>query len=112
MLSFLKENKPPKDIKALRSDVLEFIKEQLKKAQSGEGQNIRGIQLYINCDTKDKFLYESAVYINDLDKFKNEVQKIADDFAIELPVSWSFQVVFDEAVPPEAIKSSPLQIAL
>ena len=112
MLIFLKENKPPKDIKALRSDVLEFIKEQLKKAESGEGQNIRGIQLYINCDTKDKFLYESAVYINDLDKFKNEVQKIADDFAIELPVSWSFQVVFDEAVPPEAIKSSPLQIAL
>jgi len=53
MLSFLNEKRSSKDIKTLRSDILDFIKDQLKKAESGEGQNIKGLQLYINCDAKD-----------------------------------------------------------
>ena len=112
MLSFLKQNKSPKDIKTLRSDILDFLKEQLKKAESGEGENIRGLQLYINCNTEDKFLYEGAMYMNNQDKFKEEVQKIADDFAIELPENWFLQIMFDDPVPPEAIKPSALDIAL
>ena len=101
MLSFLNEKRSSKDIKTLRSDILDFIKEQLKKAESGEGQNIKGLQLYITCDAKDKFVYEGAVYVNSPDKFKEEVQKIADDFAIDLPASWSLHVMFDEDVPEE-----------
>jgi len=112
MLSFLNEKRSSKDIKTLRSDILDFIKDQLKKAESGEGQNIKGLQLYINCDAKDKFVYESAVYESSQDKFKEEVQKIADDFAIDLPASWSLQMTFDEDVPEEAIRSSHLRIAL
>ena len=112
MLSFLNEKRSSKDIKTLRSDILDFIKEQLKKAESGEGQNIKGLQLYINCDAKDKFVYEGAVYVNSPDKFKEEVQKIADDFAIDLPVSWSLHFMFDEDVPEEVIRSMQLQMAL
>jgi hypothetical protein len=112
MLSFLNEKRSSKDIKTLRSDILDFIKEQLKKAESGEGQNIKGLQLYINCDAKDKFVYESVVYLNSQDKFKEEVQKIADDFAIDLPPGWSWQVIFDEEVPEEAIRSPQLRMAL
>jgi hypothetical protein len=112
MLSFLKQNKAPKDIKTLRSDLLGFIKDQLKKAESGEGENIRGLQLYINCDDQYKFLYEGAVYINDQEKFKEEVQKIADDFAIALPADWMLQIMFDEEVPQEAIQSAALDVAL
>ena len=33
MLNFLKQNKSPKDIKTLRNDLLDFIKDQLKKDQ-------------------------------------------------------------------------------
>jgi len=112
MLSFLKQNRSPKDIKMLRSDLLAFIKEQLKKAESGEGKNIKGLQLYITCSEENKFLYESAVYINGQEKFKEEVQKIADDFAIELPANWFLQVIFDEPAPPEAIKGSTSDAAL
>jgi hypothetical protein len=112
MLSFLKQNKVPKDIKTLRSDLLDFIKEQLKKAESGEGENIRGLQLYINCDDQCKFLYEGAVHVNDAEKFREEVQKIADDFAISIPAGWMLQVMFDEEAPEEAIQSSKLDVSL
>jgi hypothetical protein len=112
MLSFLKQNKAPKDIKTLRSDLLDFIKDQLKKAESGEGENIKGLQLYINCDDQYKFLYEGAVYTNDQERFREEVQKIADDFAIGLPAEWMLQVMFDEEVPQEAIQSSMLDVSL
>ena len=81
MLSFLKKDKQPKDVKMLRSDLLDFIKSQLKKAE-GEGADIKGMHLYINCDAQDKFIYDSAVYINNTEQFKEEVQRIADDFDI------------------------------
>ncbi len=112
MLNFLRQNKSPKDIKILRSDILDFIKEQLKKAESGEGTNIRGIQLFITCHAQDKFLYEGALYTNEEYRFKEDVQKIADDFAIALPTNWQLQVMFDETIPPEAISASNLDIAL
>ncbi|MEP6467295.1 MAG: FHA domain-containing protein [Parafilimonas sp.] len=112
MLNFLKQNKSPKDIKTLRSDILDFIKDQLKKADSGEGKNIRGLYLYINSLPENRFMYEGALYVDDQEKFKEEIQKIADDFAIALPASWQLQIMFDEAAPPEAITSSELDIAL
>lgn len=111
MLGFLKQHKSPKDIKTLRSGLLDFIKEQLKKAE-GEGADIKGMHLYINCNAQDKFLYDGAVHINDPDLFKEEVQKIADDFAIGLPAGWQFQIICDDEVPPEAIQSSTLDAAL
>jgi hypothetical protein len=110
MLNFLKQK--PKDIKALRSELLDFIKEQLRKAESGEGENIKGLQLYVNCAPQDKFLYESALYVEDKDKLKDEIQKIADDFAIAFPSTWLLQILFDETVPPEAIRSANLDVAL
>lgn len=111
MLSFLKKDKQPKDVKTLRSDLLDFIKDQLKKAE-GEGADIKGMHLYINCNAQDKFLYDSAVYINNTDQFKEEVQRIADDFDISLHAGWQFQVFCDEEVPPEAIQSGGLGAAL
>jgi len=60
MLNFLKQK--PKDIKTLRSEILDFIKLQLKKAESGEGENIKCLQLYVTCNAQDKFLYEGALH--------------------------------------------------
>lgn len=108
----LLKQKSAKDIKTLRSDILDFIKEQLKKAESGEGENIKGLVLYIFCDAQYKYLYDGALYVEDQEKFKDEVQKIADDFAIALPATWQLQMIFDEPVPPEAIKSPEMDVAL
>jgi hypothetical protein len=51
MFDFFKKNteNSSKDVKTVREALLHFIKEQLKKAEGGEGSNIKGIQLFITC---------------------------------------------------------------
>lgn len=112
MLNFSKQKKQPKDIKTLRSDILDFIKDQLKKAESGEGENIRGLHLYINASPENRFMYEAAMHVEQPDELKEDIQKIADDFAINLPSTWNLQILVDEQIPPEAIQSSDVDVAL
>ena len=112
MLDLFKQQKT-KDVKLLRSYILDFIKDQLKKTESGEGGNIRGLQLYITCPEHEKYIYASAVYLEQEDRFKaEEVQKIADDFAIALPEQWSMDIVFASEAPTEAITATDADIAL
>lgn len=104
MFDFLKQGKP-QDVKAIRSSILQAIKEQLQKAEGGEGKNIKGLTLYISCSDEEKHLYESAVFAEEENKFKeDEVQRIADDYAISLPADWTFEIMFEETLPLEAIK--------
>ncbi len=111
MFSIFKENSPS-DVKEIRERLLQFIKEQLQKAEGGEGGNIRAITLYISCDENQKHLYEAAVYFNEDDRFKDdEVQKIADDYAIDLPANWIMDILFDSA-PAEAIEAKNVNAAL
>jgi hypothetical protein len=101
------------DAKSIRDRLLHFIKEQLQKVEGGEGSNIKGLHLFIDCSNVEKYMYESAVYFDEQDKFKNdEVQKIADDFAIDLPENWMMEIVFTEDIPPEAVKVPGLEAAL
>lgn len=111
MFNFLKNR--PKDIKGIRRALLQFIKDQLQKAEGGEGDNIRGMYLYIICVQADKYLFEKAIYADEVNRFKEEeVQKIADDFAIDLPSTWTLQISFVETAPPEAIKAQDVDAAL
>ncbi len=114
MLDIFKRNTPgrPVDVKTIRESLLQFIKQRLKKAEGGEGGNIKGIQVFIACSQEEKHLYEAAVYIEDSERFKNEVQKIADDYAIELPDSWTMETIFTENLPAEAVKIPELDAAL
>ena len=101
MFNFFKER--PRDVKSIRNILLQFIKEKLQRAQGGEGANIMGIYLFINCSVSEKHLYEAAVFANIPGKFKNEeVQKIADDYAITLSPSFKFEVEFTDKFPPQA----------
>ena len=101
------------DAKSIRDRLLHFIKEQLQKVEGGEGSNIKGLHLFIGCSNVEKYMYESAVYFDEQDKFKNdEVQKIADDFAIDLPENWVMEIVFTEDIPTEAVKVPGLEAAL
>jgi len=112
MLDLFKQQKT-KDVKLLRSYILDFIKEQLKKTESGEGNNIRGLHLYSTCSEQEKYIYASALYLEEEGRFKEEeVQKIADDFAIALPENWWMEIVFTQEAPPEAIKATEADIAL
>jgi hypothetical protein len=103
----------PRDVKEIRSALLQFIKELLQRVEGGEGSNIKGLFLYINCTEEEKHLYEAALYHDLPGKFKeDEVQKIADDFAISLPRNWTFETIFSADPPPEAIKARNLDAAL
>ena len=114
MFDFFKKQKTDgsKDVKSIRDGLLQFMKEQLQKAEGGEGANIRGLYLFINCTEPEKHLYEAAVYLEDETRFREEVQRIADDFAIDLPDNWTLETNFTNEVPAQAIKSSDASISL
>jgi hypothetical protein len=102
----------PQDVKAIREAFLVFIKQELQKMEGGEGKNIKGFQLYISCEPSEEFMYESAVFSAEEGRFKNEIQRIADDYAIDLPESWSMETVFVEELPDRGIKMENLNAAL
>ncbi|MEO5892097.1 MAG: FHA domain-containing protein [Ferruginibacter sp.] len=103
----------PKDVKEIRSALLQFIKEQLQKTEGGEGRNITGLYLFIYCSDEEKYLYESAVSSGMPGKFKEEeIQKIADDYAIELPAAWILEIAFTNDIPAEAIRAKNIDTAL
>ena len=106
-------NGRPKDVKEIRNAMLQFIKEQLQKTEGGEGSNITGIYLFVKCTEDERYLYEAALYYDKPDKFKNEeVQKIADDFAIDLPPSWILEINFTNEFPTEATRGKIIDVAL
>jgi hypothetical protein len=102
----------PQDVKSLRDALLRSIKEELQIVEGGEGKHIRGIQLFITCTENERHIYESAVYIEEPQLFKQEVQRIADDFAIELPTGWTLEVTFVDDLPSEAKKLTDVKAAL
>lgn len=114
MFDFFKQQKDnsPKDVKSIRDRLLQFIKEQLQKTEGGEGGNIRGLYLFLDCIDAEKHLYEAAVYKEEEDRFKEEIQKIADDFSIDLPGNWSMEINFEKDVPGEAVRANGISAGL
>ncbi|RVT97362.1 FHA domain-containing protein [Mucilaginibacter limnophilus] len=102
----------PVDVKGVRHALLQFIKQELQKVEGGEGANIKGLCLYLNPGAADRHVYEAAVYADDADKLKDEIQRVADDYAVELPASWSLDVMFDGEVPAAAIQAIAIDAAL
>jgi hypothetical protein len=111
MFNILKSR--PKDVKSIRGAILTFIKEQLQNVEGGEGGNIKGLTLYVQCNAEERYLYEGAVYYADESRFKTEeIQKIADDFAIALPDNWTLDIVFVNQLPPDAVRAEKTGVAL
>ncbi|GAB3931993.1 FHA domain-containing protein [Mucilaginibacter myungsuensis] len=102
----------PNDVKGVRDALLRALKEHLQKAEGGEGRNIKGINLFITAPTADKHLYESAVHHNEPELFRDEIQRIADDYDIGLPLTWELEVVFTDEVPSEAIPLNEVDAAI
>ena len=96
------ENEHSADVKTARAAILKKIKSELQKAEGGEGSHITGIDLFIAAPDNQKHVYEAAVYADDPGKLKDEIQKIADDYALGLPVSWTLDVSYKAELPPEA----------
>lgn len=102
----------PLDVKVVRAQVLQFIKEELQKSEGGEGANIHALQFFAAPVAVEKHLYEAAVYITEPGKFKQEVQRIADDFAVNLPPEWKLEIRIQEILPSQSIKYNNLPLSL
>jgi len=114
MFNFFNKGIPekPQDVKTIREALLFFIRQELQKMEGGEGRHIKGFELFISCTPGERFMYDSAVFFEDEERFKNEIQRIADDFAIDLPDKWGMQVHFTDELPKEGIKMEALEVAL
>lgn len=109
---FKKTEETALDVKLVRDKLRHFIKEQLQQWQGGEGRNIRSMQLYLFCSEEEKNVYESAVYSSEDGRFKElEIQRLADDYALNLPDEWSFDIFFAPA-PAEAVAAPDVPAAL
>lgn len=113
MFNLFKNNdkEQPTDVKALRDSILRFVKDQLQKME-GEGGRVKGLQLFIGCAVEDKHLYETALHTDDPKYFKDEVQRIADDYALQLPSGWMMEVEFVDEAPVEATRAQKMPVAL
>lgn len=113
MFDFLKsKGNAPSDVKEIRQQLLAFIKDQLKKSEGGEGASIKGLQLFVAAGA-DQHLYEAAVFSDEPGRFKeSEVQRIADDFAIDLPAEWTFETIFIDELPVGAMQAANMPAAL
>lgn len=115
MFDFLKQNDEatPQDVKSLRHRLVQFIKEHLQKWEGGEGKDIKEIQLFISAIGAERSMYEGAVFYGvGEERFKDEVQKIADDYSIELPSEWKMEISFVDELPQEATKAPKLNAAM
>lgn len=114
MFGFLQQKKEaPQDVKGIRDSILHFVKQQLQKAEGGEGSNMRSMFLYLSCTEAEKHLYEAAVYADEPGRFKaEEVQRIADDYSINLPENWVLETFFTDNVPAEAVKAEEVAASL
>jgi pSer/pThr/pTyr-binding forkhead associated (FHA) protein len=109
---FKKPEQSVPDVKSIRNSLLQFIKAQLAKAEGGEGGAIKTLHLFLTCSEGERHLYEPAVYLNEEGRFKEEVQKIADDFALNLPDLWELDITFTAEPPAEAVKAQQVAGAL
>jgi len=100
------------DVKSLRDALLRSIKASLQQIEGGEGGHIKELLLFIAALPEQKHLYEGAVYVQDKEKFRHEIQKIADDYALELPADWIVEVSFVEELPLGSVKIPHLEAAL
>lgn len=99
---FKDDSESTKDVKVTRDNILRFIKDELQRSEGGEGSNIKSIKIYSACTEEDRQVYESALYYEDQKRLKEEIQKIADDFALDLPVTWDLEIIFESTLPQEA----------
>lgn len=107
-------SKQKKDIKGTRNEILIFIKEQLQKAEGGEGSGIIGLEIFVRATPEDQYIYEGALYHENPDKLKqDEIQRILDDYEISLPANWTLAIHYiEENFPRHATVMPGNEVAL
>ena len=102
----------PMDVKLVREHILQFIKEELQKSEGGEGAHIHTLKIFAAPAATEKHLYEAAVYVAEPDRLKKEIQRIADNFSVNLPKDWVLETHLQDELPDEGIRYKELPLVL
>lgn len=112
MMEYFKADSQPQDVKMLRHQILQFAKDQLQRWEGGEGRTIKNIQLFLAPQEVDRAFYEGAVVAGNPSVMQEEMQRIADDYSIDLPEDWALEILFVEELPAGTFKDVKLPVAL
>lgn len=114
MFNFFKKNtgNDQPDAKNVRDSVLKMIKEELQQLDGGEGSTIAEIGIFVNADAAERFIYEAALYSGETAKLAEDIQRIADNFALDLPSEWKLDVQFTDEMPAGVIRREGLKAGL
>lgn len=107
-----KKHRDPADPKQLRASILEFVKDQFLRLEGGEGIQLQKLTLYLYPEPSLRFLHETAVQFNEPDFFKSEIQRLAENYAVELPLQWDLEILFTDMAVPEAINSDRIAVGI
>jgi hypothetical protein len=107
---FKKTNKL--DAKGIREAVLQFIKEELQQLDGGEGNSLDTISIYVAPAEEERFLYEAALYNGNTEKLQEDVQRIADNFALDLPANWKLTLQFTDEFPAGIIRTNEIKAGM
>jgi hypothetical protein len=107
---FKKSNKL--DAKGIRDAVLQFIKEELQQLDGGEGTYLQTISVFVAPTEEEKFLYEAALYNGDTERLQDDIQRIADNFALDLPKDWQLTLQFEEELPAGLLRTNEIKAGL
>jgi len=111
MFDFFKKNSKL-DAKGIRDAVLKFIKEELQQLDGGEGTSLQTISLFVSPAEEEKFLYEAALYNGDTDRLREDIQRIADNFALDLPGDWQLKLQFEDELPAGILRTNEIKAGL
>jgi len=111
MFDFFKKNNKL-DAKGIRDAVLQLIKEELQQLDGGEGNLLQTISVYVAPAEEEKFLYQAALYNGDAAKLREDVQRIADNFALDLPENWQLALHFEEELPAGTRRTDDIKAGL
>jgi len=100
------------DAKGLREAVLQFIKEELQQLDGGEGSLLSGLTVFVYPAEEVRFIYEAALYRGHPEKIREEIQRIADNFALNLPEGWKLAVEYVDELPEGCIRRDNLRTGL
>lgn len=100
------------DPKQLRAIILDFVKSEILLLEGGEGRHLHLLKLFLFPAAADRFLYEAAVQSADPSVFREEIQRIAENYAVDLPLNWQLEVHFTTDLPGGSKKSPLMPVSL
>ncbi|SEA40965.1 FHA domain-containing protein [Pedobacter hartonius] len=111
MFDFFKKNNKL-DAKGIRDTFLQFIKEELQQLDGGEGSSLAVIAVAVAPAEEERFLYEAALYNGNTEKLQEDIQRIADNFALDLPSNWKLTLEFADELPAGMIRTNEIKAGL